>query len=297
MKKDLSLQLHLRPLARSNVQGLRVAIVGGTGGIGRALAHELAAHGAQVVVVGQTYRDADQPNIAFIRADLSLVREARRVASLLSAQSLNLLVFTTGIFAAKQRQQTAEGIERDMAVSFLSRKVILDEIASQLGTQLDASQPKARVFVMGYPGTGQVGTLGDLNAEKTYTAMGAHMNTVAGNEMLVLDHAQRHSHFNIYGLNPGLIKTDIRSNLLGGNKFLFSMVEGLIGLLTPTPAQYAHRMAPLLLAPELEAVSGKLFNNKAQSILPSPGLAPSHIAAFLAESQALVERAAGVPTV
>lgn len=290
MKKDPSLQLNLPALARNDVLGLRVAIVGGTGGIGRALARELAALGANVVVVGQTFRDTDVHNIEFIRADLSLMSEARRVADLLSPESLNLLVFTAGIFAAARRQETAEGIERDMAVSYLSRHVILKEIASRLGTRLHARRPKTRVFIMGYPGTGQSGALGDLNAERAYTAMGTHMNTVAGNEMLVLDNARRHRHINVFGLNPGLIKTDIRSNWLGGNKFLFALLEGLIGLLTPTAETYAKRIAPLLLASELETLSGTLFNNKAQAILPSQGLMPSHVAAFLAESQALVER-------
>lgn len=294
MKKD-AFQFKLAPLKREDVLGRKVAIVGGTGGIGRALARELAGHGANVVVVGQTFRDADMANIEFIRADLSLMREARRVAKLLPAETLDLVIFTTGIFAAPKRQETAEGLERDMAVSYLSRLVILEGVAPRLGAQRPASRAKSRVFVMGYPGTGQNGTLGDLNAERSYRAMGVHMNTVAGNEMLVLDGARRHQHFNVYGLNPGLIKTDIRSNFLGGNKLVFSLLEGLIGLMTPTASDYAQRIAPLLLAPELEARSGALFNSKAQAILPSPGLVPAHMVAFLDESRALVARTHAAP--
>ena len=41
MKKDASLKFTPVPLTRSQVAGLKVAIVGGTGGIGRALAREL----------------------------------------------------------------------------------------------------------------------------------------------------------------------------------------------------------------------------------------------------------------
>lgn len=291
MKKDPSLQLKLPALTRSDVAGMKVAVVGGTGGIGRALARELAILGADVIVVGQTFRDADLPNMAFVGADLGLMSEARRVASLLPAETLDLVVFTTGIFAAPRREETAEGIERDMAVSYLSRLVILQDIAPRLGTRRPAGRPKARVFVMGYPGTGQAGKPGDLNAEQAYSAMGVHMNTVAGNEMLVLDSATRHPNFNVYGLNPGLIKTGIRSNFLGANKFLFSLIEGLIGLVMPTADTYARRIAPLLLAPQLESRSGALFNNKAKAILPSPGLTAAHMASFLSESHALVGRA------
>ena len=74
---------------------------------------------------------------------------------------------------------------------------------------------KPRVFIMGYPGTGQAGTLDDLNAEKSYRAMPVHMNTVAGNEMLVLDAPTRYPNATFFGLNPGLIKTNIRDNFLG----------------------------------------------------------------------------------
>jgi hypothetical protein len=49
------------------------------------------------------------------------------------AETLDLVIFTTGIFAAPRRQETAEGIERDMAVSYLSRLVLVREIAPRLG--------------------------------------------------------------------------------------------------------------------------------------------------------------------
>jgi hypothetical protein len=58
---------------------------------------------------------SDVPGIEFIKADLSLMREAQRVAALLPAADLDLLVFTTGIMAGPRREETTEGIERDMA--------------------------------------------------------------------------------------------------------------------------------------------------------------------------------------
>lgn len=271
--------------------GRKVAVIGGTGGIGRALARVLAAQGASVLVVGQTFRDAGVAGITFRQADLSLMSEARRIGAQLPAEELDEVIFTTGIFAAPQRQQSTEGLERDMAVSFLSRMVIFDAIAGRLGqNRPTAASGRPRVFIMGYPGTGQIGTLGDLNAEQSYSAMRVHMNTVAGNEMLVLEAANRYPHLSVFGLNPGLIRTDIRRNFLGSTRWLFALVEGLIGLLTPTPETYARRIMPLLLHPDLDRHSGAFFDAKAQAILPSPGLTPSHIEVFLAESRALVAR-------
>jgi len=296
MKIDPSIHLPEFALESAHLRGKQVAIIGGTGGIGRALAQVFASRGATVTVIGQTFRDANHANIHFIQADLSLMSEACRVAALLPAESLDLLVFTTGIFAAPKRQVSAEGLELDMAVSYLSRLVILRQIAPRLGQGRPAGGPRPRVFVMGYPGSNQAGKLGDLNAEKSYSAMGVHMNTVAGNEMLVLDSAKRFPQISVFGLNPGLIKTAIRSDFLGGNKFLFALVEGLIGLLNPTAAAYAARIAPLMLAPQLEGRTGLMFNNKARAILPSAALSAPHMDAFLTESQALVVRVQTLPS-
>ena len=69
------------------------------------------------------------------------------------------------------------------------KRVILRAIAPRLGKDRPAARMKPRIFIMGYPGTGQAGTLDDLNAEKSYRAFPAHMNTVAGNEVLMLDAA------------------------------------------------------------------------------------------------------------
>lgn len=133
MKRNKSIAWRRLDPSSLTLNGTKVAIVGGTGGIGRALSRFMASRGARVVVVGQTFRDSDVPRIEFAKADLSLMREADRVAKTLPSEKLDLVVFTTGIFAAPERQETVEGIERDMAVSFLSRLVILREIAPVSG--------------------------------------------------------------------------------------------------------------------------------------------------------------------
>jgi 2,4-dienoyl-CoA reductase-like NADH-dependent reductase (Old Yellow Enzyme family) len=249
-----------------------------------------ASFGATVVVVGQSFRDVGVPGLNFIKADLSLMHEALRVAALLPAETLDLVMFTTGIFAAPERQETLEGIERDMAVSYLNRLVILNAIAQRLGTQRSDASVKPRVFVMGYPGSGQRGASDDLNAEKSYKAMAVHMNTVAGNEMLVLDAAKRYQHATFFGLNPGLIKTNIRDNFFGKDSIKSRVTEALIGLLTPTADEYAEQITPLLFSLDIEGHSGALFNRKGQAILPSPGLTSDHIEKFMAASEALVAR-------
>ena len=284
MKKNLSVVVDLPELSNLKVTGLKAAVVGGTGGIGQQIAHALAARAAQVLVVGRTFRDAGKPGIDFLRADLSLMSEAQRVAAELPAETLDLVVFTTGIMAASARQETAEGIERDMAVSYLSRLVSLRGIGDRL-------RQGTRVFIMGYPGSGKAGTYDDLNAERSYKSMAVHMNTVAGNEMLVLDAAKRYPHLRVFGLNPGFVKTDTRANLLGAGSLRHRLLEGAVGLVTASAGTYAGRITPLLVVPELDQHTGVMFNNKGQAIQPTQGLTDQHIEGFMTASAELVSRA------
>ena len=64
------------PLDAVQLAGKKVAVVGGTDGLGRAIALAAAARGAQVVVVGRTNRVEGVPGVSFVKADLSLMRDA-----------------------------------------------------------------------------------------------------------------------------------------------------------------------------------------------------------------------------
>ncbi len=118
------------------------------------------------------------------------------------------------------------------------------------------------------------------------------MNTVAGNEALVQVAARRYPGATFFGLNPGLIKTNIRANVLGGSASVrFKVVESLIGFFTPTAETYADRMVPLLLSPELDVNSGALFNAKGRPIEPSNGMTAELAEKMISASEALIDRA------
>lgn len=65
--------------------GRLVVVVGGTTGLGRALAREAAHRGAEVLVVGNEFHDHGVPRIKFIQANLSVVEENARLGSDLPA--------------------------------------------------------------------------------------------------------------------------------------------------------------------------------------------------------------------
>jgi NAD(P)-dependent dehydrogenase (short-subunit alcohol dehydrogenase family) len=288
---DPNVRLDPTPVDQLDLKGRWLAVVGGTDGLGRAIARLAAARGAAVTVVGRTFRDQGVSGVTFLQADLASMKEAARLGRELPVQGLDTVVFTTGIIAAKTREQTAEGLERDMAISYLSRLTAVSELAPRLEAAKAARPP--RVFIMGFPGTGQLGDVTDLNSERRYRAMDAHTNTVAGNEALVLDGARRYPGLRFFGLNPGLIKTNIRSNMLGEGSLAHRATEFLIGLLMPSAETYAGRVLPTLFAPELDAHSGVMIGARGRPIQPTAGMTEQYVSQFIAESEALVARAQG----
>ena len=178
-KKDPSVVWERKNIDDIDFSRLNVAIIGGTGGIGRAISRELAQRNASVVVVGQTFKDEEMKDkIKFIKADLSLVSECKRISHCdeIPYEKLTHLIFTTGIFASRQRQATSEGLEKDMAVSYLSRYIIFHDVAKRLGIARAKKDNLPKVFIAGFPGNGQVGDPNNLNSdEKKYNAYTTHM--------------------------------------------------------------------------------------------------------------------------
>ena len=162
---DPSVTVRPSPIEQLDLSSKRLAVIGGTNGLGRAIAQQALTRGAEVTVVGRTFRDDPAARLTFVAADLSSMSEAVRVGRELPAESFDVVLFTTGIIAAKTREETAEHVERDVAISYLSRLAILQGLSPRLGSVRADGAPRPRVFVMGSPGTGAIGNPDDLNSE------------------------------------------------------------------------------------------------------------------------------------
>jgi NAD(P)-dependent dehydrogenase (short-subunit alcohol dehydrogenase family) len=273
----------LVPRASSlNLKEKKVLVIGGTDGLGRAIANLAASKGASVTVAGRVFRDSGVPNISFVQADLSLMKNAKKLGEELKTD-FDAIFFTNGIVPGNSYKTTSEGVEIDMAVSSLSRKVILDNYLPRISK-------KTRIFIMGFPGTGEKGNVDDLNSEKKFeTGFGiTHMNTVALNESLVFTCFSKS--YLAYGLHPGLISTGIRNGMWTG---VFSYVmESLINCFSISPAKYAENVLPLAFTPELEKYPGSMFGQSGTPILPSPAFTdPSFVQKYENASTALANKA------
>lgn len=291
-KRNSDIHLRVEQVDKLDLAQRKLVAVGGTNGLGRAIARLAHARGAKVTVVGRTFRDEPAPGLDFIRADLSSMNEALRIGEKLPVEDADVILFTSGIIAATTRELTSEGVERDVATSFLNRVAILRGAAARFGKARPSGAPAPRVFVMGSPGMGMLGDPDDLNTDGRYTSPRAHGNTIAGNEALALGAADRFPDLHFYGLGPGAIKTGIRENYLGRNGSMgYKLLEGTVGLLLQSPDEYAKRIVPLLFTPELEGRSGVLFNRLGKPVLPSKGFDEARVARFMDAATGLLDRA------
>ena len=278
----------------AKLNGKRVLIVGGTAGIGKAVALSVLNRGGEVSIVGRRKPDESLAKAKFISKDLSLMRNAEALIGELEIAKYDIVLFTNGIIAANARQESAEGLELDLAVSYLSRFVICRGFDDgKLGVDRPDKSVKPRVFVMAYPGQKLDIDTSDFNSEKTYSAFPVHMKTVIGNEALVFHLADKNPDLNVYGLNPGLIKTEIRDNLLGKGSWLSNIIETLIGLFSQSAENYSEKViCQLLVSAELEGKNKAMIDAKAHYLEPNPKLAiDSNQEKVIKVSEELVERA------
>jgi NAD(P)-dependent dehydrogenase (short-subunit alcohol dehydrogenase family) len=123
--------------------------VGGTSGIGEGLVRAFAQHtkgDVDIIIVGRNRQageailsslptpppPADPPRREFVHCDASLTRNVQATTDELSKRlpSLNYLVITAGIFNLKGRDETEEGIDRQLALHYYSRWKFIHKYAS-----------------------------------------------------------------------------------------------------------------------------------------------------------------------
>ncbi|WP_223771268.1 oxidoreductase [Streptomyces huiliensis] len=172
--------------------------------MGAALARARVARGDTVVIIGQDARKAAAVHGAvFLRADLSLVRENRRVVAELADRfpEIDALVLCARYFRATRRE-TAEGVESTFALEYLSRFL------------LSHGLPGARVVVnVSGPGVpaGRV-HWEDPMLRRGYDGVAAQLQAGRANDLLGVAYAARRGRDGArYVLvNPGAVATAFR---------------------------------------------------------------------------------------
>lgn len=250
-------------------------VTGGTGGVGKEIARGLAQQGVRLIIVG---RDADKGvraeqeiralsdnrNVEFVPADLSLVREARRLGDEVANRwpAVHYLVHSAGVVRGR-RVVTAEGVESNFATNYLSRFVLTSRLLPALQA---AGQPgnSARIVLVAHPGLTGTIHYDDVNLTKNFTMITAFRQFHYANDVFALELARRLTvpgstpPVTISCLHPGPTKTNIDREMPLWMKLMVRIV--VHPLFSRTPDVPAAAVLKLLLADEFEGESGALFS-------------------------------------
>jgi NAD(P)-dependent dehydrogenase (short-subunit alcohol dehydrogenase family) len=247
-------------------------VTGGTDGIGKEIATGLARAGCQVLIVGRdaekgvrtesdVRRRTSNPHVHFLRADLGLVRDTRRLASDVTHRcaTLSYLVHSAGIVTGR-RELTTEGIESNFVVNYLSRFVLTADLLALL-TRSSTLASRSRILLIS--GAAKNGTIhfDDVNLSRRFGTIRAVLQFCQANDLFAHELAQRFAtsarSVTIACLKIGAVKTNIRRRFPPWMRWIVPLVlDPLIGL---SPADVAAAAVPLLVDPAFEGVNGAFF--------------------------------------
>jgi NAD(P)-dependent dehydrogenase (short-subunit alcohol dehydrogenase family) len=246
-----------------------VIITGPTSGIGKEIAVQLAALGAELILgcrdVGRGKQTADEiaqrtgaNNCTVMHVDTSSQQSIREFAREVRERlpRLDVLVNNAGINRAR-REMSIDGIELTFATNVLGYFLLTQQLLDLLG----ASAP-ARIVNVASTFAGEL-DLDDLQFERrSYSGQNAYKQSKACNRMLTWALARRlqDSHVTANAMAPGLvIRTGLYDQAPAAGLFLMRTFSHFIGR---TPAQGADTAVWLASSPDVQGVTGKFFDRR-----------------------------------
>jgi len=230
------------------VNGKNVLVIGGTQGIGGAIAVRLAKNGAKsVTIIGRNQALADnvinqmkqattnpEAQFRFIQGDLSLVEQIKEVVREISqaSPSIDILVQTQGGAPTGTPVITTEGHERGFMVQVLSRFAFI-----QLLTSANILTPNATVLTVCAPGAAgeKKANMDDFEnkAPGSFFSVAQHQSILldAFHEELAIRYPEK----TIIHEGPGLVRTETSNNLPWYIRVPFKLLASFV----TTPEQYS----------------------------------------------------------
>ncbi len=202
-----------------------VVIVGGTGGIGKEVANQLARRGARIVIVGRNTTKGESivaelgQQAEFVAADVSLQAECHRLSQLILQRykRLDVLIHSADVVLSDQRR-TAEGYELSFATNFVSR-ALLNELLLDRLKETASEHGAARIIHVGAAGFPGRLDLNDVPPGPDLNPLKAHNVGQRANDVYAVAQANqlRGTNVEIYVTFPGLfVNTDIRRRSVSG---------------------------------------------------------------------------------
>jgi NAD(P)-dependent dehydrogenase (short-subunit alcohol dehydrogenase family) len=249
---------------------LRVVLVtGGTDGIGRAVALELARGGDRVLFVGRDVERGEQvermllelnpeADHKFLRADLSLLSDTARLAKMVFqvTHRLDAIVCCAGILSAIP-QQTSEGLERNFVLNYLSRYLLARKVAPLIAK----AHSGRMVFVANAGKYEDTLDFNDLQLQHGKPGLYVAGRTQFANDLMVIELAERlkQTSIDVSCVFPGVTDTNVFRNSRGLPSLVRAIAPPLQRWFALRPEVAAMTPAYLARDPRARGTSGRFF--------------------------------------
>lgn len=250
-----------------------ILITGTTQGIGKETAIGLAAKGHHIVLHGRNrakLKDVcdeiklvtGNNDIDTIVADLSLLEEARRMTNEFKNryERLDVLINNAGVYPSRERQITAEGLERTMAVNLFAPLLIIQSLKPVLMKSDSARIINVSSAMHKYGGRPD---FSDMQFERNYSPLrvyGLSKLYLIWVTRILSDMMKQRGVENVTvnSLHPGSIATNFGKDTY--KSFLFKQIFKTAQSFMDQPAEGAKTSIFLATSPDAEGVTGKYFD-------------------------------------
>ena len=245
-------------------------VTGGTSGIGRALAGQLASEGAAVVLAARTEErgatavreivaQTDNPDVHALSVDLSSQASIRDFCARVAEQfdHLDALANVAGLFV-RRRTLTTDGLEMMFATNHLAPFLLTNLLLDRL-----RASGAGRVLTVSAPSTVRL-DFDDLQGDRRFGALRAFGASKAANLLFTFELARRMEGTGVVAnaVHPGLARTALMREAPAPIRWLTSIRSA-------PPERVAAELAPLLTSADYSSANG-LFFHRGREINPPP---------------------------
>ena len=239
-----------------------IVITGASSGLGLAIARQLSAGGARLVMVsrdparGRAAREevagvATGPEPTFLAADLSSQDSIRGLAAVLHERftSIDVLINNAGT-ASGTRELTVDDLEKTFATNHLGPFLLTNLL-------LDLLAPAGRVVnTVSETHSGRI-EWDNLQGERRYTFFSAYARSKAAGILFTYELARRlrGTHITANCFTPGPTASGFGSGTHG----FIRVMSTLVNVIGRRPEVSARTAVYLATSPEMEGVSGQYF--------------------------------------
>jgi len=250
---------------KENMNGKICLVTGGTNGIGKSTAQELARMGAMVIIVGRDAQKTSKavkeiraasgnPGVGSMLADLSSQQEVRHLANEFKSKysHLHVLINNAGGYFWK-RQLSVDGIEMTFALNHLAGFLLTDLLLDTI----KASAPARIINVSSNVHASGKIEFDNLQGERGYSAK-AYDNSKLANILFTMEMSRRleDTGVTVNALHPGFVATGFAKN---NSRVIAALVSLFAPLVARSPAKGAETSIYLASSPNVAGITGEYF--------------------------------------